>query len=88
MLALVRDKGLQVACHDSAKHKNIRGVPLEFILTVIGTVLVVEGVPWFLSPRGVKRYLGQIFAMPDRQLRGYGLILMVTGLLVVYLGTS
>jgi hypothetical protein len=58
---------------------------MEFLLTVLGVVLVVEGMPWFLSPRRVKGVLLGFMKTPDRVLRLMGLVLMLSGLLVVYL---
>jgi uncharacterized protein len=60
---------------------------MEFFLAVIGTVLVIEGIPWFFSPRGMKKMYLSIFALPDSQLRTFGLISMIAGLLVVYVAT-
>lgn len=57
----------------------------ESLLVIFGLVLIVEGIPWFLSPRGAKRTLGELFRLPDSTLRGIGLLLMLTGLLLVYL---
>ncbi|MFA5699837.1 MAG: DUF2065 domain-containing protein [Desulfuromonas sp.] len=61
---------------------------MKFFLTVIGIVLVVEGVPWFLSPRGVKRMLLQILPLPEAIMRGLGLFLMLSGLLIVYIASN
>jgi uncharacterized protein len=57
---------------------------MEFFLCVLGIVLVVEGVPWFLSPTTVKKALLQLLPLPDSALRFLGLSLMLSGLLVVY----
>ena len=54
-------------------------------LVVIGVVLIVEGIPWFLSPGGYKRVLLQLLPMSEGPLRCMGLLLMLTGLLLVYL---
>jgi uncharacterized protein YjeT (DUF2065 family) len=54
---------------------------------VIGMVLIVEGIPWFLSPRQTRLFLLQIQSMTDRQLRSYGLVMMMIGLLVVFIST-
>lgn len=58
---------------------------LEFLAVVLGVVLIVEGAPWFLSPRGTKRMLGELFQMNDQSLRAVGLVFMLVGLLIVYL---
>jgi len=54
-------------------------------MTVIGVVLVVEGIPWFLSPAGVRRTLAQLTTLPDQVLRVLGLLCMLAGLLAVFL---
>ena len=58
---------------------------LEFLAIVLGVVLIVEGVPWFLSPQGTKRMLSDLFRMSDQSLRAVGLVFMLAGLLIVYL---
>ncbi len=59
---------------------------MEFFLCVIGMVLFVEGFPYAASPEVVKRGMEKIMEMPDGALRTIGLALMVTGILLVYLG--
>ncbi len=61
---------------------------MEFLLSVIGVVLVVEGIPWFLSPETVKKTLRQLAVLPDSSLRILGMLLMLAGLLVVYLAVG
>jgi uncharacterized protein len=61
---------------------------MEFFMTVLGIVLIVEGVPWFLSPRGMKSVLRQLFTVPEHHLRLLGFFLMILGLLAVFLGRS
>lgn len=56
------------------------------LLIILGVVLIVEGMPWFLSPRGTKRMLSELFHVQDNRLRALGLIFMLAGLLFVYLG--
>lgn len=58
---------------------------MKFLLSVIGVVLIVEGIPWFLSPATVKKTLRQLTVFPESSLRILGLFLMLVGLLVVYL---
>lgn len=55
----------------------------ESLLVVLGIVLIVEGIPWFLSPRGTKRMLIELSKMNDLPLRGIGLVFMLVGLLLV-----
>ena len=60
---------------------------MKFLLTVLGVVLVFEGLPWFLSPRGVRRMLEQMAKTTDHDLRLFGLVSMLVGLGLVYLAT-
>ncbi len=57
---------------------------LEPLVIVLGVVLIVEGIPWFLSPRGTKRMLIELSRLDDRYLRVIGLLFMLAGLLLVY----
>lgn len=56
----------------------------ETLIVVLGVVLIVEGMPWFLSPRGTKRMLSELSRMDDNALRAVGLVFMLAGLLLVY----
>lgn len=56
---------------------------MSFLLSVLGVVLIVEGVPWFLSPEKTKKMLAQIHGLPDSTLRLFGLTAMIIGLLIV-----
>jgi uncharacterized protein YjeT (DUF2065 family) len=58
---------------------------MDFLLVVIGVVMIVEGIPWFLAPGGYKRLLLQLLPMADNMLRVIGLTFMLCGLLLVYL---
>ncbi len=57
----------------------------ESLVVVLSVVLIIEGIPWFLSPRGTKRMLIELSRMDDSFLRVIGLAFMLTGLLLVYL---
>ena len=57
----------------------------ETLVIVLGVVLIVEGIPWFMSPQGTKRMLSELFRMNDQALRFVGLGLMLVGLFLVYL---
>jgi len=58
---------------------------MDFLLVVIGVVMIVEGIPWFLAPGGYKRLLLQLLPVGDNLLRVIGLAFMLSGLLLVYL---
>ena len=60
----------------------------ELLIVVLGVVLIVEGMPWFLSPRRTRRMLSELFQMNDGTLRAIGLAFMLAGLLLVYLAKN
>ena len=60
----------------------------ETLVIILGVVLIVEGIPWFMSPRGTKRMLSELFQVNDQSLRGIGLVFMLAGLLIVYFAKS
>ncbi len=61
---------------------------MEFFLCVLGMVLIVEGLPYFAFPERMKFWLQKIIEMPDETLRKFGLIIMLMGLFIIYLGKS
>ena len=54
-------------------------------MSAFGLAVFLEGLPYFISPSAVRRFLGQVSRMSDGALRTMGLALMVVGLLVAYL---
>jgi hypothetical protein len=58
---------------------------MELLLTLIGLVLILEGLPYAASPESMQRWLRQILEMPPQQLRRVGLVAMVAGFLLCYL---
>ncbi|MFZ0240966.1 MAG: DUF2065 domain-containing protein [Desulfobacterales bacterium] len=59
---------------------------MEYFLSVIGMVMIFEGVPYFAFPARMKRWILTIVGIPDDNLRRLGLVLMVIGLGLVYMG--
>jgi len=57
----------------------------KYFLSVIGFVLIIEGSPYFLFPEKLKIFLAQILNISDGYLRMYGLVIMLSGLVVLYL---
>jgi hypothetical protein len=58
---------------------------MKLLITLIGLVLVLEGLPYVVAAEPMQRWLRQIVAMPPRQLRRVGLIAMAVGFLLCYL---
>ena len=61
---------------------------MEFFLCVLGMVMIVEGMPYFAFPRKMKHWVSKVMEMPEGALRRFGLVLMLTGLGLVYLGRT
>ena len=57
-----------------------------YLLTVLGLICFVEGLPYLATPKQVKKWLSWLLSAPNLSLRILGGALMVTGLLLVYLG--
>lgn len=58
---------------------------MKLFVTLIGLVLVLEGLPYAASPESMQRWLRQILEMRPGQLRRVGLIAMTIGFLLCYL---
>jgi uncharacterized protein YjeT (DUF2065 family) len=61
---------------------------MKFFLCVVGMVMIVEGLPYFAFPEKMKIWVQKLVATPDSSLRRLGLVLMVLGLSLVYLGRA
>jgi hypothetical protein len=59
---------------------------MKFFLCVIGMVMIVEGLPYFAFPDKMKVFIQKMEEIPDSSLRKFGLVLMLLGLVLVYLG--
>ncbi|MGE0082903.1 MAG: DUF2065 domain-containing protein [Desulfococcaceae bacterium] len=57
---------------------------MEFFLCVIGMVIFVEVFPYAAFPVKMKEWIKTVMDMPAPTLRGFGLLMMMTGLLLVY----
>jgi len=58
---------------------------MEYFLTVLGMVLIVEGLPYFTFPEKMKAIMEKLPLFPSRQLRVFGLTLIILGLITIYL---
>jgi uncharacterized protein YjeT (DUF2065 family) len=61
---------------------------MGFILSVIGVVLILEGLPYFAFPGKVKDWALMLQEIPERGMRIIGLIAMATGLFILYMVRS
>lgn len=58
---------------------------MKDFLTALGLVLILEGIPYFVAPDRMRRWVVAITELPDAMLRRTGLVLMALGLWVVYM---
>ncbi len=58
---------------------------MELLLSLLGLILIVEGLPYFAFPQHAKRWLAKLQETPDEHLRVMGLAAMLLGLLLSYL---
>jgi len=61
---------------------------MAYFLSVIGMVMIIEGVPYFAFPDKMKLWIVKVLELPDGTLRKFGFVLMVLGLFLVYLGRT
>ncbi len=59
---------------------------MKLLVTLIGLVFILEGLPYVASPEAMQRWLRQLAEMPPARLRLMGGIAMITGFLLCYLG--
>lgn len=57
---------------------------MTFILTILGVVLILEGLPYFAFPGKVKSWALMMQDLPDRSLRIIGLVSVAAGFIVLY----
>lgn len=65
--------------------RSMSGWTLFF--TALGLAMVLEGLPYLVSPTSVRRFTAFIEQARDSTLRAIGVLLMAGGLLVAYLAT-
>lgn len=60
----------------------------QLIILIIGSIMVIEGLPYFLFPEKIKNYLMQIHQLDSKVLRLLGLVFIIIGLGLVYMVKS
>ena len=74
--------------HGKRDRKEQEEQTMKFFLCVIGMVLVIEGLPYFAFPEKIKSYLLRVLDTPENTLRMIGLVSVIAGLALVYLGRN
>ncbi|MBA3014230.1 MAG: DUF2065 domain-containing protein [Proteobacteria bacterium] len=58
---------------------------MKFLVSLIGVILVIEGLPYAAFPEPMQKWLKQLTRMPPKLLRVLGFLSIVTGFLLCYL---
>ena len=58
---------------------------MKFFFCVMGMVMIVEGLPYFIAPHKMRQMVTMILQMPEGTLRRFGFFMMLAGLAIVYL---
>jgi len=58
---------------------------MKFFLCTLGLVLIIEGLPYFISPLKTKQWLEIVAHTPEKLLRIMGFFFMILGLVIVFL---
>lgn len=61
---------------------------MRFALSVLGVVLIIEGIPYLAMPGKAKNWAMVLQEMPLNTLRVLGFFSMMTGLLLLYVAGS
>jgi uncharacterized protein YjeT (DUF2065 family) len=62
-----------------------RGFLVKLLITLVGLVLILEGLPYFAFPETMQRWLRQLTEMPPAFLRMMGLFAIAAGLALCFL---
>ena len=58
---------------------------MDYFLCVLGLVLIVEGLPYFIFPEKMKELLSKIPQVPAASLRMFGVTAIMAGMLLVFI---
>ena len=59
---------------------------MKFFLSVLGMVMILEGLPYFACPERIKKWLVRVREMEAAHLRTFGFMAMCVGMVLIYLG--
>jgi uncharacterized protein YjeT (DUF2065 family) len=57
---------------------------MTFLLSLLGVLLIIEGIPYFAFPTKAKNWARSLVDIPERALRVMGFIAMVFGLVLLF----
>ncbi len=61
---------------------------MKLLVTLIGLVLVLEGLPYVASPEAMQRWLKHLTRIPPAQLRVLGLLSMGIGFITLFIARA
>ena len=53
-------------------------------LTAVGLMLIFEGIPYFIAPDRMRRWVLSMMALPDQTLRRHAIVVMSLGLGLIW----
>jgi uncharacterized protein YjeT (DUF2065 family) len=56
---------------------------MKLFITLLGLILVLEGLPYVAFPEAMQRWLAQLTQLPPARLRFIGLISMLSGFFIL-----
>ncbi|WP_028584102.1 DUF2065 domain-containing protein [Desulfogranum mediterraneum] len=59
---------------------------MKLLITLIGLVFILEGLPYVVSPEGMRRWLKQLLELSSEQLRLIGIVAMIVGFILCFIG--
>lgn len=65
-------------------HPFVRLAEMKLFITLIGLILVIEGLPYVAFPEAMQRWLRQLTQIPPSHLRIVGLVAMACGFGVLF----
>jgi hypothetical protein len=57
---------------------------MDYFLSVLGLVLIIEGIPYFAFPERMKAMLSRLPLIPSSSLRLFGTGAILAGLVLIY----
>ena len=66
------------------KRYNLKWGKMELFISTMGLVLIIEGLPYFMDPNGMKSMAGYLQTVNSKNLRIGGFVLMAAGLAILY----
>ena len=57
----------------------------DLLVLLIGAVLIIEGLPYFILPHKMRQYLEKLSLMEDRSLRLIGSFMIIIGFILVFI---